>query len=190
MLNAIRDLKDSFAGTIDTVIQCACSYGASSRHPFATTSDDEWAELFAINTHIQFVILREVLPDLLNSPRGLLIGISSDVAVSAGPGRVAYSCAKAASHSMHLGLAAELVGTNVAVVQLMPERQVHTPGLEARRPPGYDFSNYQSPTSFNRPVLEISAVFGSGFHGQCLVVHEDKYDIYSTLDSSTFRNSH
>lgn len=130
----------SNGGSLDSVIHSAVCYGSDGRHPFTEHSAKEFDEVYAVNVYAQFVVTRATVPYLLERPRGCVLGISSDVALLPGPGRVAYASSKAASHSVLAALAMEVAGSNVAVVELAPEGHVDTPGLRRRRPVGFDFS--------------------------------------------------
>jgi cyclitol oxidoreductase len=130
--------------SISALIHCAGTYGSPSRHPFSETTAAEWRDVFAVNVDAQFMLTRALLPRLLKPPRGLVVSITS-VAASDAPFRVAYGSSKAASRCMFSSLAAEMNGSTVAVVQLLPVRQIATEGLRARRPAGFSFDGYDEP---------------------------------------------
>jgi cyclitol oxidoreductase len=153
------------------LIHCAASFGANQRHGFLDTSDDEWEELIAVNLTSQFILTRRLLPLLLAGHPSFIIGISSNTATEPAPGRIAYGCSKAASHALFSGLAAEYADSTLAIVQVLPDRQVVTRGLKRRRPPGFDFSSYIQPEVFQEPIRELVLTRGRGRNGQILVLH-------------------
>jgi cyclitol oxidoreductase len=164
--HALQPPRSSF----DTVIQCAATYGNTSRHPFIETEDAEWAELINVNASAQFHVLKAVYSHLSKVPRALILHITSDVATQPGPGRIAYASSKAAAHAMYAGLAKEQGNSGISVVQIMPLRQVQTPGIERRRPPGFDFAGYSQPSAFRGPVMNVIRTFGAGMNGRCLCI--------------------
>lgn len=157
-------------GRVDVLLLCAGSYGAQERHQLSATSQEEWDEVAEVNVRGPFLVLRALLPALLRRPRALIADVRSDVAYGPGPGRVAYSASKWAARGLMEGLAAELEGTAVSVVGLLPARQVATPGLARRRPAGFDFAGYLSPLDFGRAIVPLVASLGEGFHGSCMRV--------------------
>ena len=155
---------------LDGLILCAASYGADGRHPFLETTDREWDELITVNLRSQFIMITRLLPRLLERDRAFLVGISSNTATAPAPGRIAYGCSKAGSYALFTGLAEELQGSCVSVVQLMPDRQVTTRGLRRRRPPGFDFSPYIHADAFKEPIRTIVRSRGAGMNGGCVLI--------------------
>ena len=164
------------SGQIDVVIQSAITYGTGSRHPLLSTSLKEWEDIFTTNTRGQFTVIKTLLPALLKRQSALIIGIESDVVFKPGPGRIAYAASKSASHSLHVGLAEELINTNVRVLELYPERGVATPGIAKRRPKGFVFSSvgYDGPNLFSDPLISIIKTMGVDLNGTSLVRRKDK----------------
>lgn len=157
-------------GEVDTFVHSAVAYGSEGRHPLAESTIEEWDQAMAVNARGLLVCLQMLLPPMQHCGRGLILGISSDVAVVAGPGRVPYAASKAAAHAILIGLAAELVDTGIAVVELMPTHQVDTPGLRRRRPADFTPTGYAAPTSFCAPVRWLLAGNAWRRHGECLRV--------------------
>ena len=65
VLSGISEVARAPSPMFDTVVQCAATYGSPSRHPFGTTSDDEWSEVIGVNATAQFHILKALSPRLL-----------------------------------------------------------------------------------------------------------------------------
>lgn len=165
----IEDLRSNLQD-LDGVILCAASYGANQRHPFLETQDREWDEVMNVNVRSQFIMTTRLLPLLLERQQAFLVAISSNTATAPAPGRIAYGCSKAASYALFSGLAKELAGSAVSVVQIMPDRQVVTRGLRRRRPLGFDFSAYIQPELFKEPIRSIVRSRAAGMNGRCLVL--------------------
>jgi NAD(P)-dependent dehydrogenase (short-subunit alcohol dehydrogenase family) len=161
---------DANSKQLDGLILCAASFGANQRHPFLETSVREWDELMAVNLRSQFIMTSHLLPRLLQREQAFLVGISSNTATAPAPGRIAYGCTKAGSYALLSGLSEELADSPVAVIQMLPDRQVVTRGLRRRRPLGFDFSSYIQPEVFQEPVRSIVRNRGAAMNGRCILL--------------------
>ena len=170
---AIRRWVDGLDRPVDGLILSAVSYGRGGRHPVARTPLAEWDEVLAVNLRAQYVAVAAVLPDLLARPRALVLSVSSVAALEPAPGRAHYAAAKAGALAFFRALAEELRDTGVSVVQVLPRNQVATPGLRARRPPGFSFAGYDPPQVFDPVVRELLAGLGCGYAGAVLAVGSD-----------------
>lgn len=170
---AIRAWREILAEPLDGLVLSAVSYGHGSRHPVLRTPLAEWDEVMAVNLRAQFIAVSAVLPSLLARPRALILSVSSSAAIEAAPGRAHYAASKAGAYAFFRALAEELGDTNVSVVQVMPRNQVATPGLAARRPPGFAFEGYDPPTVFDGFVRAAMADLGKKFHGALFEVDGD-----------------
>ena len=164
---AVNSWLNRFSGKIDTLIHCAVSYGGNKRHSFLETTLSQWDEMFLVNIRSQFIVTKITLPFLLQQDRSLIIAITSDVVFSSGAGRIGYASTKIASYKMFLNLSEELRDSKVSIVQIMPKKQVNTPGIRRRRPTNFDFSSYMCTTAFVNPVLSLVQSYGKEFHGKC-----------------------
>jgi cyclitol oxidoreductase len=169
-VQALEQWLSMHGNRLDAVVACAVDYASPSRHHFEETTMEEWDTLFDVNARGVFVAVRAALPHLLKRGRGLVAGVTSDVAFSPGPLRIGYAASKAASRALFDGLAAEMVGRGVNVVQLLPTRQVATPGLRLRRPPFFDFAGYTHPSAFADPICRLVRDLGAGLNGRVLKV--------------------
>jgi NAD(P)-dependent dehydrogenase (short-subunit alcohol dehydrogenase family) len=172
-VGALRAWRDSAVEPLDGVVLSAVSYGYGARHPVTDTSLGEWDEVMAVNLRAQFVVVHTVLAELLARPRALILFVSSSAALMAAPGRAHYAAAKAGATAFFRALAAELRDAGVSVVQVMPRNQVATPGLAARRPPGFSFDGYDPPTVFDAFVRALLPDLGATFDGSLVAVDSD-----------------
>jgi NAD(P)-dependent dehydrogenase (short-subunit alcohol dehydrogenase family) len=170
---AIRGWRGRVPEPLDGLVLSAVSYGRGPRHPVLATALEEWDEVMAVNLRGQFVPVRAVLPELLARPRALILSVSSVAALGSAPGRAHYAASKAGALAFFRALAEELRDTNVSVVQVMPRNQVATPGLAARRPPGYAFEGYDPPTVFAPFVRTALTDLGERFDGMLVTVDSD-----------------
>ena len=173
VLDDILRLIQTERRSLDGLVHCAVSYGATQRHHFLATSLGEWDEVMTVNVRSQFILTLGLLPLLLKRSKAFIVSLTSDVATQPGPQRIAYACSKATSYALFSGLAAELAESSVSVIQMLPERQVITRGLRQRRAQDFHFSGYSSPEIFKSPFKSILGNRGSGLNGTCLVVSEN-----------------
>jgi NAD(P)-dependent dehydrogenase (short-subunit alcohol dehydrogenase family) len=170
---AIRAWRGRIPEPLDGVVLSAVSYGHGPRHPVLGTALQEWDEVMAVNLRGQFVTVSAVLPELLARPRALILSVSSVAALEPAPGRAHYAASKAGALAFFRALSEELRDTGVSVVQMMPRNQVATPGLAARRPPGYAFEGYDPPTVFDPFVRTALTDLGRRFDGTLVTVDSD-----------------
>ncbi|MFH9005870.1 SDR family oxidoreductase [Streptomyces afghaniensis] len=171
--SAIHAWLGSIPEPLDGLVLSAVSYGYGPRHPVLGTPLAEWDEVMAVNLRGQFVVVSAVLADLVARPRAMILSISSTAALEPAPGRAHYAASKAGALAFFRALAEELKDTNVSVVQVMPRNQVATPGLAARRPPGFTFEGYDPPTVFDPFVRTALSDLGERFHGSLVTVDSD-----------------
>ncbi|MFI5843810.1 SDR family NAD(P)-dependent oxidoreductase [Catenuloplanes sp. NPDC051500] len=158
------------AGPVDAVCYSAVYYG-DRRADFGDVREEEWRRQLDVNVTGLWLTLRAVLPSLREATPGLILGVSSEVAFNAGPGRSGYAATKAAAKALLDSIAQEEKGLHV--VQVLPAGMVDTPGIRRRRPDGFDYSGYAQPSSFARVAVELAAMTGRERHGDSLVVDGD-----------------
>lgn len=170
---SVTDWRETVAEPPGGLFFCAASYGYGPRHPVLTTPADEWDQVLAVNLSAQYIVVSTLLPYFIQRQRGLIVSVTSSAAVQAAPGRAHYAASKAGALAFLLALAEELEGTGVSVVQVMPKNQVVTPGLKARRPPGYSFDGYDQPSIFSGFTKWVLASPGTFLNGRIFVLDSD-----------------
>jgi len=80
----------------------------------------DWDRVYAINVRAQFLAVKYSVPHLKAAGKGSIVNMSSLAGKHGGPGRAAYSSAKAAVIGMGNSLAAELAPFNIRVNTLCP----------------------------------------------------------------------
>lgn len=158
---------------LDILIHCAVVYGNNSRHNFEHTTIGEWNELFAVNTKAPFIITKIALPYLDKVSKGIIISFVSDVVFMSGPGRIGYAASKSALHGMLISLSEEKRNSNIGIIEILPEFQVKTPGIQRRRPENYNYSSYMSPEIFIKPILSIIIKYDNNMNGKCFAINKD-----------------
>jgi NAD(P)-dependent dehydrogenase (short-subunit alcohol dehydrogenase family) len=147
---------------IRALVLSAVDYGSDRRHPTSETTQQEWWQVITTNCTGQCLLVSRLLPCLLSAAPGIIVNISSDVALLPAPGRTAYAASKAGLHAMLRGAAEEYSPDCLRVYQLIPKFQLDTEGIRRRRPPGFDFSSYADPALIGRIAQEILATSGAG----------------------------
>ena len=130
---------------IRALILCAVDYGGNERRPVSETSADEWQRAIGTNCLGHCLLVSRLLPKLIANSPGIIVNLSSDVAVLPAPGRAPYAASKAGLHAMLRAVAAEHSADRLRVYQLIPTFQMVTGGIRNRRPVGFDFSSYVDP---------------------------------------------
>jgi NAD(P)-dependent dehydrogenase (short-subunit alcohol dehydrogenase family) len=161
------------SATIRALILCAVDYGASGRHPTATTTAQEWQQVIATNCIGHCLLVSRLLPNLLANSPGVIVNISSEVALLAAPGRAAYAASKAGLHAMLRAVAAEHSVEELRVYQLIPTFQLLTSGIRRRRPREFDFSSYGDPGLLAQVVPQLLAPCDAALAPGSYLIHRD-----------------
>jgi cyclitol oxidoreductase len=166
--------------TIRALVLCAVDYGGNERHATSTTSAQEWQRVIGTNCVGHCLLVSRLLPNLTANPPGVIVNLSSDVALLPGSGRAAYAASKAGLHAMLRAVAAEHSLEQLRVYQLVPTFQLITSGIRRRRPRDFDFSSYVDPAVIARVVHQILSSTGSSIApGTYLVRRDGTMDQYS-----------
>ena len=175
-----RDLADAqsvLAAALPSRIDLACYssiYFTLRRENFIDVKQSDWLDQFDINVHGLFLTLRATLPALRRAAPGLFLHVSSEVVYNAGPGRAGYTATKAAASALIDSVAQEIDPAEVNFVQTLPVGMVDSPGIRARRPASFDYSDYMVPADFAPLAAHLAATRGEGHASEALVVHEDR----------------
>jgi len=154
---------------LDAVCFSSISYGAR-RSAFLDVDEATWRQQVEINLTGLWLTLAATLRALRTVPGGVFVGISSEVALNAGPGRAGYAATKAAAKSLLDSVAQEEGPDGASIVQAMPAGMVDTPGIRRRRPPDFDYSGYMVPEDFSPLATRLVTADAAPWHGDSLVV--------------------
>jgi len=158
---------------VRALILCAADYGPGGRHLASATPATEWQQVIATNCVGHCILISSLLPKLIANSPGVIINISSDVALLPADGRAAYATSKAGLHAMLRAVAAEHSTECLRVYQLVPTFQLLTSGMRRRRPAGFDFSSYADPALIAQAVDEILSPSGNPLTPGTYLVHRD-----------------
>lgn len=130
-----QQIRGEFGGAA-TLINCA---GIGRFASFLETEPAEWLRMFHVNVMGAVLFTRAVLPDMLAAGEGLIINVSSRMALDPHPNTTAYSASKAAIHAFSKALAMEVKDRGVKVTFLAPggtKTNIATPKYEGYLEPG------------------------------------------------------
>jgi 3-oxoacyl-[acyl-carrier protein] reductase len=117
-------------GAASVLINCA---GIGSFAPFLEIEPQEWRRMFEVNVMGAVHFTRAVLPDMLAAREGLIINVSSRMAIDPHPTTTAYSASKAALLAFTRTLALEVKQHGVKLSLLAPggtKTRIKTPKHE------------------------------------------------------------
>ncbi len=158
---------------IRALILSAVDYGDGGRHPASETSTSEWQRVITTNLIGHCVLVSLLLPKLLANAPGVIIHVSSDVAVMPAAGRSAYAASKAGTQAMLRAVAAEHTAEELTVYQLIPTFQTVTNGIRRRRPTGFDFSSYADPALIAKVVDRLLSSSSASIPAGTYLVRRD-----------------
>lgn len=113
---AVSELRDH-GGVPDVVVNAA---GVFDLAPLAETDLETLDRNLDVNLRGAFVLVRAVLPGMLERGSGLIVSVGSVSGRKAFPGNAAYSASKYGLRGMHEVLLEELRGTGVRATLLEP----------------------------------------------------------------------
>lgn len=111
-----QQIRSEFGGA-GTLINCA---GIGRFAPFLEIEPAEWLRMFNVNVMGAVLMTRAVLPDMLAAGEGLIINVSSRMALDPHPNTTAYAASKGAIHAFSKALAMEVKDRGIKVSFLAP----------------------------------------------------------------------
>jgi 3-oxoacyl-[acyl-carrier protein] reductase len=124
-----QQIRGEFGG-VATLINCA---GIGRFAPFLEIEPAEWLRMFNVNVMGAVLFTRAVLPEMLAAGEGLIINVSSRMALDPHPTTTAYAASKAAIHAFSKALAMEVKDRGIKVTFLAPggtKTNIATPKYE------------------------------------------------------------
>lgn len=115
--HAMDGLQDELGGPPSMVVNAAGAFGLSA---VARTSVKDFDEQVAVNLRGSYLIVRALLPAMLERGAGLIVNVGSVAGRRAFPGNAAYSASKFGLRGFHEVLLEELRGTGVRATLLEP----------------------------------------------------------------------
>jgi len=107
-------------GRADVLVNNASELGPTPLPLLADYPPGAFADVLRVNVEAAFRLTQAVIGDMLRRGSGVVLNVSSDVAVSGYPSWGAYAVSKAAIDALTRTWAAELVGTGVRIHAVDP----------------------------------------------------------------------
>lgn len=111
-----QQISKEFGGA-GTLINCA---GIGRFAPFLELETADWLRMFNVNVIGAVHMTRAVVPDMLAAGEGLIINVSSRMALDPHPNTTAYAASKGAIHAFSKALAMEVKDRGIKVTFLAP----------------------------------------------------------------------
>ena len=83
-------------------------------------TNEQWNDVINLNLNSNFYIIKRILPLMIKSKSGVIIGISSVVALTGNSGQANYTASKSAMISMYKSLAQEVAKRNIRLNIIAP----------------------------------------------------------------------
>jgi len=112
----VREGIDSL-GKIDILVSNAA---VRPHKPILKISNDEWHQVFGINLHAAFYLIKAVLPGMMERRYGSIIAIGGKAAISATPNAAAVSASKTGLSGLVRAVAAEMGPYNIRANMVNP----------------------------------------------------------------------
>ncbi|MGI6150925.1 MAG: elongation factor P 5-aminopentanone reductase [Christensenellales bacterium] len=117
----VRGMAEAVQVCLGRVSALVCCAGISNGQALLTdTADQDWDELFRVNTKGAFYCLKAVLPGMIERKRGSVVLVSSVWGVLGGSCEAAYSASKSSLIGMAKALAKELGPSGIRVNCVAP----------------------------------------------------------------------
>ena len=129
-----QEIRNAF-GTPATLVNCA---GVGRFAPFLDLPAAEWSRMLNVNVLGTVNFTRAVLADMIAARAGLIINVSSRMALDGLPNTSAYAASKAAVVGLSKSLAAEVSKHGIKVTLLLPggtKTNIETPKHEGYMEP-------------------------------------------------------
>jgi NADP-dependent 3-hydroxy acid dehydrogenase YdfG len=115
------DSVESFAASVDACdVLVNNAGGALGLDPIAEADEEKWLTMYESNVMGQMRMTRALLPRLIESGDGHVVGITSIAAIEPYVGGAGYNAAKHAQRAMLRVLRQELLGRPVRVTEIVP----------------------------------------------------------------------
>lgn len=115
--HALDELTDRAGGPPEIVVNSAGAFGI---RPLAEETVNAFDAHLAVNLRAPFLVIRSLLPTMLERGRGIIVNIGSVAGYKAFPGNGAYSASKFGLRGLHEVLVEELRDTGVRAALVEP----------------------------------------------------------------------
>ena len=153
------------AGMLGGLVHCV---GGFRHGAITTTTDDDLDFLVDVNLRSAMIMLREVLPAMLQTNNGRVVFVGSLGALHPGANTAAYAATKAGLHALVQAVAAETKDSAVTINAVLPS-MIDTPPNRASMPQA-DTSRWVTPEQVADAVLFLLSPGATAVRGALLPV--------------------
>lgn len=118
--NEVCEMYNALKNTGIHVNAIVNNAGISHSGLFSDTTEEEWDNIFSVNTKSAFLVSKTFLPDMISRKKGSIVNISSIWGETGAAAEVCYSASKAALIGMTKALAKELALSGIRVNCVCP----------------------------------------------------------------------
>jgi NAD(P)-dependent dehydrogenase (short-subunit alcohol dehydrogenase family) len=165
----VRHAIDHF-GRVDIVVNNAGLTPGAAGGPIRSVLDvetDFWDKMFHVNCRAPFVLMREVLPSMLERRSGVLLSITSKLSKVAVAGNVPYGPSKAALDILTQIVDVEFAGYGIRANLLHPGGPVATSIFTEFYRPARG-SEVREPAVIREAAVYLASDAAAGIHGQVI----------------------
>jgi len=166
-------------GRLDTVVTAS---GISAGGTVASTDEDTWDRVFAVNVKGTYLWLHEALPHMVACGGGSIVMLGSQLAVSSGGNNAAYIASKGAIASLAKTMAVDHAAQGIRVNAVMPavidtpmsrrsiQRQGDPDAARGRWMQRHPMNRFGTPEEVARAILFLASDDASFSTGSLLFV--------------------
>jgi NAD(P)-dependent dehydrogenase (short-subunit alcohol dehydrogenase family) len=167
---AVQQLADAIVakhGRLDVLVNTVGGYAGGT--PLWQLEPNVFEQMLTLNVRAGYVLLRAIVPLMLQRGRGVIINVASRAAVDHAAGTAAYAASKAAAVAMIDSLAADLHGTGVRANSILPS--IIDTEANRKAMPKADFSNWPKPEDIANVILFLCSDDAKLVHGASIPVY-------------------
>lgn len=163
---AVRSVLGA-AGSLDALVHLVGGFAGGE--PAASTSDETWRRMFALNLDAAFYAIRAALAPMLEARSGRILAIGTRTALEPAANLCAYNASKAALVSLIRTVALEVKDSGVTANIVLPS-VIDTPANRAANP-GADHSRWVKPESIASLLAFLASDAASAINGAVIPIY-------------------
>jgi NAD(P)-dependent dehydrogenase (short-subunit alcohol dehydrogenase family) len=167
---SVRALVDAIVtkhGRLDVLVNTIGGYSGGKALWELDTKIYE--QMFALNLHAGYVLVRSVVPVMLRQARGTIVNVAAKAAFDHAAGAAAYAASKAAAVALMDSLAADVKGKGVRVNTILPS--IIDTEANRKAMPKADFAKWPKPQDIARVILFLCSDEAKVIHGAAIPVY-------------------
>lgn len=143
--------------------------GFAGGKPVEATDDAAWESMIAVNLRSAFLIMRAVLPHMIQARYGRIVAVGSRTGVEPAAGLSAYGVSKAGLNALIKTIALETPAQGITANAVLPSI-IDTPA-NRKAMPGADFSQWVTPEKIAQQILWLCSEAASDTSGALIPIY-------------------